>query len=320
MTRIQEIALHAIDVDDHPFTAAAPADMALLLASMNTVGLLNPPWLRARADGCWQVVAGLKRLRSAANLKWEVVTAHTLPAQTPDSRCLTIALHDNAFSRDFSPWEQVFYVNRLRAHWDEEHIVQHFLPLLGLPSSAKILHRLLAAASLEDVWQPMLETGRLALTAAARLAAWPPDNHRAALPFFQVLPLSQSKQEEFLECLEVLSRREGVAITDLLSRPELASCLKDPGLNPQEKAQQVRDRLKAWVFPRLSAAREAFEQGLTRLGLKQHHRLRLAPPPAFEGPDFSLEIKFQDARELRQLLDDLTRLARQEDFSTITSL
>ena len=320
MSRIQEIALHAIDMDDHPFTVAVPADMAPLLASMNTLGLLNPPWLREKADGSWQVVTGLKRLKSAVHLKWKMIAAHTLAAETPDSRCLEFALHDNAFSRDFTPWEQAFYAHRLRAHWDEEHIVQHFLPLLGLPSSPKILHRLLAAASLEDVWQPLLETGRLALTAAARLAAWPLDDRRAALPYFQALPLSQSNQEELLEGLEVLSRREGVAITEVLSRPQLASCLEDMGLNPHEKARQVRDRLKVLVFPRLSAAREAFEQGLSRLGLKRHPRLRLTPPPVFEGPDFSLEIKFQDNRELRQLLDDLTRLAGQEDFSTLTAL
>jgi len=54
--------------------------------------------------------------------------------------------------------------------------------------------------------------------------------------------------------------------------------------------------------------------------LKQHPRLRLAPPPAFEGPDFILEVRFRDAEELRWLLEDLTRLANQEDFLKLTSL
>ncbi|MBW1992618.1 MAG: ParB N-terminal domain-containing protein [Deltaproteobacteria bacterium] len=321
MTRVQEIPLSAVDFSDHPFhPSLAVVDLAPVMASMEAVGLLNPPWLRAKGDGKWQVVAGLKRLKSAAALGWRAIRAHPLPAETPDSFCLEIALQDNAFSRGFSPWEQAFYARRLKTHWEEEHIVRQFLPLLGLPPSLKVLHRLLAAASLEEEWQPLLAAGRLALTAAARLAEWPPEDRLAALPYFQALPFSQSKQEEFLEWLEVLSRREGVTPAELLSRPELASCLADPSLNPTEKASQVRQCLRVWVFPRLSAAQAAFDQGLSRLGLKQHPRLRLAPPPAFEGPDFILEVRFRDAEELRWLLKDLTRLANQEDFLKLTSL
>ncbi len=320
MTRIQEVALSAVDLDDHPFTAASTADIGPVLASMTEVGLLSPPWLRKKAEAGWQVVTGLKRLKSAARLKWTVIAAHILPAETPDSRCLAIAVHDNAFSRGFSPGEQVFYIARLREHWDEAQVVQHFLPLLGLPPSAKILHRLLAAGSLEEAWQELLKNGGLALTAAARLAAWPAAARRAALPFFQNLPLSQSKQEEFLKWVELLAHREGAALTDFLLRAELTAYLSDSALNPQEKAHQVRRRLKAWTFPRLSAAQRAFEQGLAGLGLAQHPRLRLAPPPAFEGPDFHLEIKFRDVDELRSLLDALTHLARQEDFSALTSI
>ncbi|MDI6852546.1 MAG: ParB N-terminal domain-containing protein [Deltaproteobacteria bacterium] len=320
MARIQEVPLSDIDLDDHPFAVASSADISPLSASMAEVGLLNPPWLRKKAEAGWQVVTGLKRLKSAARLRWEKIAAHTLSAETPDSRCLSIALQDNAFGRSFSPGEQVFYINRLTKHWDEAQIVQHFLPLLGLPPSAKILHRFLAAGSLEEAWQDLLVSGRLALTAAARLAAWPAAARRAAFPFFRDLPFSQSKQEELLKWLELLARRQDKALEDFLLKPELTACLEDPALNPQEKAQRVRRRLKDWTFPRLSAALRAFEQGLAGLGLAQHPRVRLSPPPAFEGPDFHLEIKFRDADELRSLLDTLTSLARQEDFSALTAI
>jgi hypothetical protein len=108
-------------------------------------------------------------------------------------------------------------------------------------------------------------------------------------------------------------------LADILLRPELTACLAD-SLNSQEKARQVRRRLKAWTFPRLSAAQQAFEQGLAGLGLAQHPRLRLAPPPAFEGPDFHLEIRFRDAGELRTLLEALSGLAQKEDFTALTSI
>lgn len=318
MQALQEIPLAAVDLKDHPFTVAPSSDLTPLVASLQAVGLLNPPWLRAKANGRWQVVAGLKRLKAAAILGWEAVTAQTLPAGTLDSRGLLIALHDQAFSRGFTLGEQIFYAGRLSSFCDQETVVQHHLPLLGLPSSSKYLDRLLAAASLETTWQPLIQQGKLALTAAARLAAWPPEDRLAALPFFQVLPLSQSKQEEFLEWLELLARREGIGIADVLARPELASLLTDRTRNSQEQAAAVRRRLKTWVFPSFTAAQEAWETGLARLGLKQHPRLRLTPPPAFEGQDFHLEIKFRDPAELDQLLKELSRLAKEEDFSLLS--
>lgn len=308
MARVQEIPLRAIDWDDHPFSVLATIDLTDLRESAAAVGLLNPPWLRQKAAGHWQVVTGLKRLKTAIDLGWEAVTVHTLPPETPDSLCLLIALHDNAFTRTFTLGEQVFYIRKLLAHWEEPVVVKKFLPLLGLPASTKYVDRLLGAASLDDPWRPLMASGRLALTAAARLADWRPADRIAALPFFQSLPFSQSMQEEFLEWLELLSRRKGVAAADILSRPELAACLEAPALNHQEKAAAVRRLLKTWVFPRFTAAQAAFDKALTHLGLKQHPRLRVSPPPAFEGPDFSLEIKFRDTEELKKLLLDLQAL------------
>lgn len=319
MPAIQEIPLAAVDLEDHPF-AVASGDVTLVAASLEAVGLLSPPWLRARSDGRWQAVTGCKRLKAAAALGWQAVPAQLLTPDTPDSRCLLISLHDNASNRGFTLWEQIFYASRLSSYWERQTVVQQFLPLLGLPPARKYLDRLLAAAGLEEAWQPLLGQQKLALTAAARLAAWPPADRLAALPFFQVLPFSQSKQEELVEWLELLSRREGVAIADILGRPELASCLADPAQPRQEQAAALRGRLRAWVSPRLSAAREAWEKGLARSGLKHHPRLRLTPPPVFEGSDFHLEIKFRDGAELRQTLKELNRIARQKDFSELTSL
>ncbi len=77
-------------------------DLARLTASLREVGLLNPPWLRLRSDQRWQVVAGGQRFRAARQLGWETLPARTLPASTPESHCLLVALHDNAFTRGFN--------------------------------------------------------------------------------------------------------------------------------------------------------------------------------------------------------------------------
>ena len=119
-----------------------------------------------------------------------------------------------------------------------------------------------------------------------------------------------------LDQVALLARREGISPAAVLARDELRRALTDPDRTPQERTEAVRRHLYAQVYPRLSAAREAFETALARLGWKRTPRFRLHPPPVFEGPDFHLEIKFRDAPELQQLLAEIDRLTRRRDSTT----
>jgi hypothetical protein len=121
-----------------------------------------------------------------------------------------------------------------------------------------------------------------------------------------------------LDQVALLARREGVAPAAILGRDELRRALTDPDRTPQERAEAVRRQMHRWVSPRLTAAREAFENALARLGWKGIPRVRLNAPPAFEGPDFHLEIKFRDAPELHQLLSEVDRLTRAAGFDDLT--
>jgi ParB-like chromosome segregation protein Spo0J len=317
---IREIRLARVDLDAHPFKIARSEDLARLQESLAAVGLLSYPRLQSLETGWWRVITGWKRLKAAAQLGWQKIPAIILDPQTPEAHLLLLYLHDNAFSRSFNPLEQALLASRLFEYWDRETLVAKGLPLLGLPPAPAHLDRLLAAARLEDPWQELVARERLALTAAARLAAWDPAARLAALPFLANLPFSQSKQEEFLAGIEILARREGVSGAAILKKQELQQSLQDPALNPQERAETIRRRVNEWVTPRFQAARKAFAAGLDRLGLKHHPRLRLKEPPAFEGPDFELSLKFKDYQELRELLQELARLASLPGFENLIDL
>jgi ParB family chromosome partitioning protein len=317
---LQNIPLAAVDLEDYAFVVPCSTGLERLIASLREVGLLNPPWLRGRPNHRWQVVAGRRRLKAATELGWQALPARTLPASTPESHCLLVALYDNAFSRGFNLAEQAFFARRLLDYWDRATAAAKFLPYLGLPASPAHLDRLLKISTLEAPFQELCAQGRLALNAAAALAGWAAPDRAAALPFLAELPFSQSKQEQFLEDLTILARREATSPRQILSREDLGQYLRDPALNPAERAEALRQRLKRRVNPRLSAALARFQEALSRLGLKGHPRVRLQPPPAFEGPDFHLEIKFRDAPELQKLLEEIARLTRQDEFFTLTRI
>jgi ParB family chromosome partitioning protein len=319
--RLQEVALAQIDLAEAAIDSAAAPALDRLVASLKEVGLINPPWLRAQPGRQrFQVVTGTKRVQAAAHLGWQSITVRLAPEDASEIFCLLVHLMDNAYTRGFNLREQAELAVRLLHHGDRETVAARYLPYLGLPPSQAHLARLVKTATLEAPWQQLAAQGRLALTAAARLADWDPADRTAAWPFLEGLNLSQSKQEELLDQVALLARREGLSIAVVLGRDELTRPLTDPDRTPQERTEAVRRQLSARVYPRLNAAREAFETALARLGWKRTPRIRLNPPPAFEGPDFNLEIKFRDALELEQLLAEIQRLTRAEGFDDLTRL
>ena len=317
--RLQEVPLAQIDFPVAAVEMAAASDLDRLTASLEEVGLINPPWLRPQPGGQrFQVVTGARRLKAAADLGWQEITVRLVPEGTPDFYCLLVHLMDNAFTRGFNLREQAALAVRLLSHGDRETVAAKYLPYLGLPPSQACLSRLIKMAGLEAPWQELAAAGRLALTAAARLAEWDPEARAAAWPFLDSLHLSQSKQEELLDQVAILARREGISPAAVLARDELRRALTDPDRTPQERVKAVRRHLYAQVYPRFSAAREAFETALARLGWKRTPRFRLHPPAAFEGPDFQLEIKFRDAPELQELLGEIHCLTQAEGFDDLT--
>lgn len=317
---LQEIELIQVELGEHPFRVPDQGETQRLKESLAQVGLLSPPRVKPGPDGRFQVITGWRRLKAAQQLGWARLPAVLLAADLPEARQLLLYLHDNAFSRPFNPWEQALLAQKLSAHWPKETVVRNFLPLMGLPPALGHWRRLLAVADLEDPWPELVARGRVSVSAAARLANWAPSDREAARPYLVGLPLTQSQQEEFLESVEILARREGVSRAEVLVREELRQALEAQGLPPRERLGTVRQLLKGWCSPRLVQAEEAFAAGLAQLGLKHHPRLRLLPPPAFEGRDFQVEIKFQDRDELRQHLAVLDRLVTDPGFSRLLSV
>jgi ParB-like chromosome segregation protein Spo0J len=319
--RVQEVPLVQIDFPEVASEMAGTPDLDRIKASLLAVGLINPPWVKLQPGGYrYGVVTGTRRLQAAAGLGWQEITVRLAPVNTPDLYCLLVHVMDNAFTRGFNLREQADLAVRLLDHIDAETVAANYLPYLGLPPTQAFLSRLIKTAGLEAPWQELAASGRLGLTAAARLADWDEASRAAARPFWDSLRLSQSKQEELLDQVAILARREGISPAAVLARGELHRALTEPDRTPQERVQAVRRHLYAQVYPRLSAAREAFETALARLGWKRSPRLRLHPPEVFEGPDFQLEIKFRDAPELQQLLSEIARLTQAEGFDGLTCI
>ncbi|HLD47498.1 MAG TPA: ParB/RepB/Spo0J family partition protein, partial [Desulfobaccales bacterium] len=171
--RLQQVPLAQIDAPEAAAEVASASGLDCLEASLQAVGLINPPWLKPQPGGNrFGVVTGTRRLQAAAALGWQEITARLVPAGTPDLYCLLVHVMDNAFTREFNLREQADLAVRLLGHSDRETVAAKYLPYLGLPPSRTFLSRLVKTAGLEAPWQRLAASGRLGLTAAARLADW----------------------------------------------------------------------------------------------------------------------------------------------------
>ncbi len=316
----QQVPLGDVDLDDRTFVVTCHRDPGELTASLQAVGLVTPPLVRARPDGARQVICGWRRLAAARLLGWPWAPVREAPETTPDPVCLLLSLHDNAGGRGFNPVERAGMLSRLARHWDRETIIREFLPWLGLPPVGKQvdLHR--GLADLEAEFQELVARGKLSQETAAALGEWEAADRRALVPCWGQLVLSHSKQRELVDYLTTLARREGRGPGEILARAEVREILENPTLRPPEKTARLWELLRVWVSPRLTAARQQFEAHLESLGLRRHPGVTLTPSPNFEGSNWRLTVEFDSAPGLARTLARLRELSEQEEFERLMRL
>ena len=296
--RLQEVPLAQIDLAEAAGEMTAAPALDRLAASLQEVGLINPPWLRSQPGGQrFQVVTGARRLKAAADLGWQEITVRLVPEGTPDFYCLLVHVMDNAFTRGFNLREQAALAVRLLSHCDRETVAARYLPYLGLPPSQAHLARLVKTAGLEAPWQELAADGRLALTAAARLADWDPEARAAAWPFLDSLRLSQSKQEEMLDQVALLARREGLSPAAVLARDELRGALTDPDRTPQERTEVVRRQLYRVGLSPPQRGPGGLRDRPGPAGVEGHSPgFASTRPPPLKAPIFSWKSNFRTPR------------------------
>jgi ParB family chromosome partitioning protein len=303
-----QIEVDSLDLGDRTFVVSCGFELSPLIASIQALGLLQPPLVRLRPDGRRQVICGWQRVLALVQLQVDRLPVSQVPTETPPQWCLLASLHDNARGRGFNPWEAAAMIHKLLQLFPAREVQRQHLPLLGLPPSQAILNRYQALYRLEEPWPGLVASQRLTAAAGAHLSQWPPADRQALLPWWQALALSHSNQLALLEYLTLLSRRSGSSPAQWLARPELAGLLSDPALTPRDREAQLLATLRRWCYPRLSEVQARLQENLQALGLWQHPTLRLHHSPAFEAPDWRLEVRFQDRQQLRQQLHRLQDL------------
>ena len=286
-----------------------------LLLSIQTVGLIEPPLVQSKKSGLFRIVCGGRRLAVCKKMGLDSLICRVLPSSMEHQECLRLAIYHNVAQRTLNPVEKSLVLAKMADYLEVEQLIDEFMPLLDLEPSMKLFRRYLGLHELEEVILDSLATGRLNERIAFALASQEQGDRLAYILLFAELPFSVSVQEEIVETVEEVARKENLTPEQVLSSKEVRALRQTAKRPARQRAKEIRNHLQARRNPRLTARRERFAREARDLGLPSG--VRLVPPPYFEGPKWILECSFERAEELAGRLRYVAQLADQPEFQII---
>ena len=314
-TESRSIQLDQIDWNDTSCLITYGPLPHKLLLSIQTVGLIAPPLLQGKENGLFRIVCGSRRLAACKKIGLDLPPCQVLPSFLEHQRCLRLAIYDNVAQRTLNPVEKSLVLAKMAKYLEEPQLVDEFMPVLDLEPSVTLFDRYLGLHDLEEMILDSLATGRLNERIGFALAKQEKEDRLAYLRLFEELPFSVSVQEELVETVEDISRRENLTPQQVLSSKEVTTLRQAHGSPARQRAQKIRKYLRDRCNPRLTARRERFAQETRQLGLPSG--VRLVPPPYFEGPKWILECTFERAEELASRLRHIVQLTDQPKLQGI---
>lgn len=295
------ISISEIDASDDTCCLRLKVDPADLVASMEAMGLINPPVLAQKRNRTYRIICGFRRVKACQVLGWEKTKAQVIKKELSELDLLKLAISDNRSHQSLNVIEQARGLQRLSPHLPSKGRLETLASLLGFPPNDKVFAKINALNRLPEAIQVGVLDGTLSFEAAAHLAFFP---HGDALCFFDLLKgfrLSQSKQVEIITFFYEVAMREDLLLEDILQSREIRTITDRSDLNRNEKGAALRAYLKRRRFPTLTKVEAEFSDALRALRLSKE--ITITPPPYFEGGPYTLRMTFQD-------MDDFDRHCR----------
>lgn len=312
--KMKKIRLEAIDLEDDRFRTSYFLPLGRLTQSIQKVGLLSPPRLRAGIKG-WVILAGWKRILACRELGLSTIPALVV-TKGDDLSCFIEALEENLATREVSLLEKSIALSRLDGFGvPRERLIREFMPWLGLPATAAHLEIFLSLVSIEDETKRFVAEKNPLFSILEDLLRLKPAERKRVLPFLR--PLGQNKQKELLSDLLSISRRENASVSRVLASVSATSGIACKDLTPLEKAEKLRAELRLRRYPRLSQARAAFAAARKSLTLPES--ILIEPDPTFEDPALTVSFRCRTSQELRECLARLEAVADKDCFVCLFS-
>lgn len=252
---VTEVAVADIDASDETFRQRAVMDIADLVAELRVTPQQVPVFLRARADGRYQIVAGFRRVSALKELGRRHAKAIVVTCDDAEAWCLAWA--ENVGHRKLRGIDLSYFVFRLH---DEGHNADEIARLCSM--SARDADRVASVGRLPDSVRALVRAHGLTLRHAAVIAAFlarhPRTSVEATVAAAAKRGLGEAHLAEELDALVAKKRGRPVVGVSFRDRHRLAIDMARAQPEHWSEAVQARMRaLAAWL-------EEALVQAATR--------------------------------------------------------
>lgn len=312
---VEPVPIGSINLDDRltNFSLGAPADS--LQQSIEEIGITHPVTLVLFGDR-FRIACGHRRVKVSSLLKINEIPARIMDSATSDESMLLLNLSENRVHRHYSDIEKGLILSKLsETQIPAKHIIEKYMPLLGLERSKKLFDDYLSVARLTAGLKILLHETNVPLRTCSTLFRWNSESTTAAETFFSVLRPGANKWRDLLEWIDEISTRDEITPAELLGRPEIRSVLKQSDLPPNVRYDHIRQILHSRRYPMLSNLRIRLAKTLDELKLADRTRVHIQD--SFESDEIRVELKF---RTREQFVDQVEKLVRASGSDALDEL
>ncbi len=312
------VSLSMLDWSDRSFAVSRGAPDPALEESLARCGLLSPPWLLTMSEGeAYAVVDGFKRLEWLRGRGTERVECFVFPRTSDRNRLMLRRIEAKLFGPAPNIAEKAWIVARLAEILPGEALGP-YLKALGIPARPEAVERWTRLASADESLLEAAALEEICDRAALEMVSWEEGDARAeAVAMLRELRCSASIQVELLERItEIALAGHGAADrAGVLRAPEVRAVLTHASWNRRAKTQALRDLFHSRRFPRLHAREERFRREVAAIRFPDS--IHIIHPPAFEGEEWQLRVRFSDSEELRNMLEEALGIAGSPGFEAL---
>ncbi|BAU23067.1 hypothetical protein THC_0675 [Caldimicrobium thiodismutans] len=294
---LKEIQIAEIDLTDKSFLFSYPERTPLLIESIKTIGVIEPPLLYPGNKG-YQIICGEGRIKALKALGVEKFLACVINEEKQPWELLYISLESNLF-RGLNLVEKALFLERAEKIFPKEKIIEEILPKLDFTKHLSWYFFLKKVLALGPPYRELLIKERLNPKTIEIITDLNQNEKEEYYQLLISLHLTHSEQMETLEVLRDLQKREqrqGLLpeqIKNLLT-------IEDP--NQRKKA--FKETLQAIKYPNFLVKRTLMEDIKRDL---QKKGLQIEFSPYLENKRININFDLKDIETLKKNLKTLER-------------
>ena len=311
---LQPVLLADIDSNNTTFRITTRTELEHLARCIQKLGLMHAPVLKSNPSG-YGIVCGFRRIAACRDLGWRRIPAIVLSKNFGFFEMAQLAIADNALQRPLNLIETSRALKLLTKANPEKETLLAAAAALGLPLSASIVPKLKKVGDLPQSIQKGILASVIDLSMALELDRFDTEDAMALLELFKHLKVGLNRQRELVVLLEEISQREEISIQQMLAEKALNHILINKEIDRSIKRQEVRTYLRRRRFPTISEAEAKYNALVKQLQLGSN--INLMPPKNFEGITYTMTIRFDNQKELKNLNEKLEKIIHHPDLGKI---